>query len=148
MEAAQGRRARHERVAGFGRLLAYGAVAGVAAAVLNAVVYLAASLLGAIPFDVEIPNTGGPLLLGAVVIFSFVPALLAAVLLAPLGRLVSRPMRVFTIVAIVVFVLSLYTPFSIPGAPLAMILALDLMHLVAAVTIVVVLRRRGGQDQA
>ena len=148
MEAAQGRRARHERVAGFGRLLAYGAVAGVAAAVLNAVVYLAASLLGAIPLDVEIPNTGGPLPLGAVVIFSFVPALLAAVLLALLGRLVSRPMRVFTVVAIVVFVLSLYTPFSIPGAPLAMILALELMHLVAAVTIVVVLRRLGRQEQA
>ena len=107
MEATQGNRARGERVAGFGRLLAYGVVAGVVAAVLNAVVYLVASALGAIPLDVEIGNTGGPLPLGAVITFSFVPALLAAALLALLGRFVSRPIRVFTVVAIVVFLLSL-----------------------------------------
>ena len=118
------------------------------AAVLNAVVYSVASALGAIPLDVEIPNAGGPLPLGAVVVFSFVPAILAAGLLAILGRFVSRPIRVFTLVAIVVFVLSLYTPFSIPGAPLAMILALELMHLIAAATIVVVLGRLGRRDQA
>ena len=148
MEATRGSRARHERVAGFGRLLAYGAVAGAIAAVLNAVVYAVASALGAIPLDVEIPNTGGPLPLGAVVIFSFVPAILAAGLLAILGRFVSRPIRVFTLVAVLVFLLSLSTPFSIPGAPFAMILALELMHLVAAVTIVVVLARLGRRDQA
>ncbi len=48
--------------------MAYGALAEVVAAVLNAVVYVVSSVLG------------------AVVVFSFVPALLAAVLLALLGR--------------------------------------------------------------
>ena len=143
MEATQGNRSRGERVAGFGRLLGYGAVAGVVAAVLNAVVYLVASALGAIPSDVEVGNTGGPLPLGAVVVFSFVPAILAAGLLALLGRWIRRPIRVFVVLAVVVFVLSLYTPFSIPGAPVAMILALELMHLVAAVVIVGVLTRMG-----
>ena len=143
MQATRGSRAGGERVAGLGRLLAYGAVAGVVAAVLNAVVYLVASFVGAIPQSVEIPNTGGPLPLGAVVGFSFVPAVLAAGLLAILGRFTRRPFRVFTIIAVALFVVSLYTPFSIPGAPVAMILALEIMHAVAAVVIVGVLTRMG-----
>lgn len=143
MEATQSNHAGSGRVAGLGRLLALGAVAGAVAAALNAVVYLVASLLGAIPLDVEIPNTGGPLPIEAVVIFSFVPAILAAGFLALLGRFTKRPLRTFTIVAVVVFMLSLYTPFSIPGAPFAMILALELMHLVVAVIVVAVLTKLG-----
>ena len=140
MQATRGSRA---GVAGLGRLLAYGAVAGAIAAILNAVVYLVASAVGAIPQSVEIPNTGGPLPLGAVVGFSFVPAILAAGLLAILGRFTRRPFRVFTIIAVALFVVSLYTPFSIPGAPVAMILALEIMHAVAAMVIVGVLTRMG-----
>ena len=143
MEATRGSSTGGERVAGFGRLLAYGVVAGVAAAVLNAVVYLVASLLGAIPLDVEIPNTGGPLPLGAVVVFSFVPALLAAALLGLLGRFTRRPISVFYVVAVVLLLASFVTPFSIPGVPFTMVVALELMHVVAAVVIVVVLTRLG-----
>ena len=143
MAARPGSRAGSERVAGLGRLLACGVLAGVVAAALNAVVYLLASVLGAIPLDVEIPNTGGPLPLGAVLIFSFVPAILAAGLLALLGRFVRRPIRVFVALAVVAFVVSLYTPFSIPGVPVAMIVALEIMHAVAAVVIVGILTRMG-----
>ncbi len=145
MAAARGNRVGGGQVAGLGRLLAYGILAGVLAAALNAVVYLAASALGAIPPDVEVGNTGGPLPLGAVVVFSFVPAILAAGFLVFLGRFSRRPFRVFVVAAVLVFLLSLYTPFSITGAPLAMIVALELMHLVAALVIVAVLVRLGGR---
>ena len=143
MAATRASRAGNGRIAGLGRLLGYGAIAGVAAAVLNAVVYLVASALGAIPESVEIPNSGGPLPLGAVLVFSFLPALLAAGILALLGRSTRRPFGIFTALAVGVFLLSLYTPFGIPGAPVAMIVALELMHLVAAVVIVGVLTRMG-----
>lgn len=82
--------------------------------------------------------------LGAVVLFSFVPAILAAGFLALLGRFSGRPFRVFTVVVVVVFVLSLYTPFSIPGAPVSMIVALLLMHVVAAAVTVGGLTVSGG----
>ena len=50
--------------------------------------------------------------------------------------LLSRwPIRTFRIVAAVVLVLSFATPLTIPGAPLSMILTLELMHVVAAVII-------------
>jgi len=41
--------------------------------------------------------------------------------------------------AVVVLVVSFVNPFTIPGAPLAMILVLDLMHVIAAAIIVGVL---------
>ncbi|QIN79711.1 hypothetical protein GBA65_15545 [Rubrobacter marinus] len=141
MEATQGNRVGGEQVAGFGRLLIYGVVAGVAAAVANAVVYLLASALGAMPQDVV--ANGQPITLGAVATSSFVPAILAALLLALLGRFTRRPVSIFRIVAVVLLVVSFVTPFSIPGAPIAMIVALLLMHVVAAAVIVAVLTRFG-----
>ncbi len=53
--------------------------------------------------------------------------------------LARRPIRTFRIVAAVVLVLSFATPLTIPGAPLSMILTLELMHVVAAVVIVGIL---------
>ncbi len=141
MEATQGSRVGGERVAGFGRLLIYGAVAGVAAAMASAVIYLVASTLGAMPQDVL--ANGQPITLGAVVTSTLVPAILAAVLFALLGRFTRRPISIFRVVAVVFLLASFVTPFSIPGAPVPMILALLLMHVVAAAIIVVVLTRIG-----
>lgn len=44
-------------------------------------------------------------------------------------------MTVFRILAVVLLALSFVTPFSIPGAPVGMIAALELMHVIAAVVI-------------
>jgi peptidoglycan/LPS O-acetylase OafA/YrhL len=88
-----------------------------------------------------IVNDVGPITVGPVMMFSFVPALFAGVLLAVLARFSRRPVRIFLALAAVVFVLMLFPPFSIAGAPLGMILALELMHVVAAVTIVGIILR-------
>ena len=121
-----------------GRLLWVGPAAGVAAAVVNAVVYLLASAFGAMPSDVVVPGRG-PITLGAVLVSSFVPALVAAVVLTLLGRFTRRPVRNFVVLGAVVFVVSLVPPFSGPGAPVPMVAALILMHVVAAVVITGVL---------
>lgn len=126
-----------ERVA-LGRLLWAGPLAGVVAAVVNVLVYFGVSALGVIPegFVVSGRTPVTPVL---VVFSSFLPALLGAALLALLGRFVGRPIRTFRIVAGVVMVSSFATPITLPGAPVAMIAALILMHVVAAVVIVGVL---------
>ena len=54
---------------------------------------------------------------------------------AVVALLSRRPIRTFRIVAAVALVLSFATPLTIPGAPLSMILTLELMHVVAAVLI-------------
>ena len=121
-----------------GRFLAFGSIAGVLAAVANAVVYLLASALGAMPNSVLAPG-GAPITLFPVVLSSFVPALVAAVLLVVLGRFTRRPFGIFQTVAVVLLVLSLVTPFTIPGAPAGMIATLLIMHALAAAAIIWVL---------
>ena len=84
--------------------------------------------------------------LGMVVGSTVVPALVAGVVFALLGRFTRRPVRNFVVLVAVLLVLSFVTPLTISGAPLSMILAMELMHVVAAVVIVgglVVLARRG-----
>jgi hypothetical protein len=72
-------------------------------------------------------------------------ALLAALVLALIGLLSRRPVRVFRLVATGVLVLSFVMPLTISGAPLAMILSLEAMHVVAwtaAVGLLTTLARR------
>ena len=133
MENAQVSRVRGEHVA-FKRLLWSTPLAAVAAAVANAVVYFVASALGAMPQDFVVQGSG-PITLAPVVISSLIGAAGAAVVFAVVALLSRRPIRTFRIVAAGVLVLSFATPLTIPGAPLSMILTLELMHVVAAVII-------------
>ena len=128
------------------RLLWVALITALAAAAANGLVYLVATAVGAIPSDFVISGPGTPLTLGMVVGTTVVPAILAAVVFALLGRFTKRPVRNFVVVSAVLLVLSFVTPLTIPGAPLSMVLALELMHIVAAVAIVgglTALARRG-----
>lgn len=120
------------------RLLWVGPLAGLVAAVLNAMLYGITTAAGLIPAGFEAPN-GGVVGLGAVVSTSFVAALLGAAFLAVLGWLTRRPVRNFRVVAVVLLVLSFLTPFSLPGAPATLVAVLLLMHAIAAVSITGVL---------
>ncbi len=138
METAKSSHIQGERVA-FWRVLWAGPLAAVAAAVANAVVYFVASALGAMPQDVIVEDSG-PVTLEPVIFASVIGAVGAVVVFAIVALLVrQRPIRVFNVVATVALVLSFYTPFTIPGAPAAMVATLLLMHVVAAVVIVGVL---------
>ena len=133
MEDAQINRVQDEHVA-FKRLLWATPLAAVAAAVGNAVVYFVASALGAMPQDFVVQGSG-PITLAPVVLSSLIGAAGAAVIFAVVVLLSRRPIWTFRIVAVVALVLSFVTPLTIPGAPLSMILTLELMHVVAAVII-------------
>ncbi len=136
IEAAHSRRTQNERIA-LGRLLWAGPLAGVAATAANVAVYLVASAFGTIPEGIVENQT--PVTFGAVVFSSFVPALAGALLFALLGWLTRRPVRNIRVFATIVLVLSFATPFTIPGASLAMVVTLLLMHAVAAVVVVSIL---------
>ena len=122
-----------------GRLWWASLLAGLGAVVANVLVYFIVSAAGAIPSSVLIPGLNQPITVVLVIINSFIPALLAGVLLALLNRFTRRPVRSFRIIAAVLLVISFVNPLTIPGAPLTMILALDLMHVIAAAIIVGVL---------
>lgn len=122
------------------RLLWVGPLAGLSAAVANAVVYLVASAVGAMPrIDVSGLTGQGPITLGAVVLESFVPALLAAALFALFGQFTRRSVRNFRVLAAVLLVLSFASPLNLLEVPTVMIATLFIMHVVVAVLIVGVL---------
>jgi hypothetical protein len=120
----------------WGRLPLAGLVATVGAAGANAVVYFIAAALGAFPQSVIVPNAGGPLTLALVIISSLIGAVAAIIVFAAIGWFARRPIRLFRIVAAITLILSFVSPFSIPDAPVGMILSLELMHIIAAAIIV------------
>lgn len=113
-------------------------LAAVVAAVANAIVYVVASGFGFIPQSVLVPTPGGesPLTVGMVAFASVIGAIGAAVVFAVIGMFSRRPVRSFGIVATAVVVLSFASPLTIPDAPVAMVLSMELMHVVAWAAIV------------
>jgi hypothetical protein len=126
-----------ERIA-YGKLPWVALLAALTAAVANALVYFAASGLGFIPQSVLVPTPSGehPLTVAPVVVSSVVGAIGAAIVFAIIGLFAPRPVRLFCIAATVVLVLSFATPLTILGAPVAMILSLKVIHMVACVVTV------------
>jgi hypothetical protein len=148
METTQDSAVRGEgRVGRRGRLVRAGLLAALVAAATNAAVYLVATAAGAMPQDVVV-NGQGPITLPMVVTMSVLGAIGGTVVYALIGRFARRPVRVFRVVAAVALVLSFGGPFSIAGAPAAMIVTLLLMHVVAAAVVVgslTTLARRGAR---
>lgn len=111
---------------GIGRALLGGLAAGVVAAVVNAILFA----FGLI--DPSIATPAGPgITLAPVVVISLVANVVGGLVLWGVLRS-GRGVGLFRIIVLVVTVLSLAQPLILSGAPLAMILMLQLMHVVAA----------------
>jgi hypothetical protein len=107
----------------------------VAAVLANVLVYFAGdAIIGYDPAFVVLGNVVG------IAIFTLVPAVVAVLLYAALVRWSRNPVRLFTIISAIVFIVSLipdltYIP-TVAGATAAQTTILMLMHAVAAVVIV------------
>lgn len=140
-----------EQIVPISKLWRVGLVAAVGAAIANLVFFWITKSVFSIPYI--IPNIipmggpGGPLgSLPAVVIimFNVVPAIGATLLLAILGKFLSRPFRVFWIISVVVFLASFMLPLNLPSVVgTSTRIGLSLMHIIAAAVIVGVLTRLG-----
>lgn len=118
------------RLVSYRRLLLSALTAAAAATLVNTLLYFAGRIFGAFPPTVLVQ--GEPFSVVPVIMLSFFSVLVAAVVFALFARFVPRPKQVFYIVAAVIFVLMLFTPFTIPAAPTVTIVILELMHAVAA----------------
>jgi hypothetical protein len=130
-----------EKAVILGRIWWAALLAGVAAAAANALVFLIAQAAGAIPPDIIVPEANEPITVVPVMMVSFMPAIVAGIVLAILAALTPQPVKIFLIIATIMLILSFYTPFTIPGAIMPMIVVLNLMHIIAAVVISWVLIR-------
>ncbi len=134
---------RIQQVAQFRRLWPIGLVAAAGATVANVVFFFVSKEIG-IPYLVTMQGSLGPLPPVMVIVSSVIPAVAATVLCALLGKFLSRPIRVFTIISIIVLLLSLAPPLTMPAEVAASTkVGLVVMHLITAAVTVGVLTRLG-----
>ena len=120
---------------GWGRVALVGLGTVIAAVLANLVVYyIGAAIVGYNPDFVVLATNGGT------IFFTVIPAIVAVLLYAILLRFTRRPARIFSIIAAVVFVVTLIPDFTyiptVVGASNGQTAILVLMHVVAAVVIV------------
>lgn len=117
-----------------------GLIAIVAAAVVNGVLYFIGAALGWIP-DTVLTPMGIPVTIVPVVASTVVALVVATIVYSILNRFTGNPNRWFTIIAVIVLLLSAVSPLSLPGAPVMMIVVLEVMHLVAGLAAIYFLRQ-------
>lgn len=127
---------RIQQVASFRRLWPIGLVAAAGATIANVVFFFVSKEIG-IPYLLAMQGSLGPLLPVMVIISSVIPAVAATVLFALLGKFLSRPIRVFTIISIIVLLISFAPPLTMPADVAASTkVGLVVMHIItAAVTV-------------
>lgn len=105
-------------------------MAALITAVLNIIVYWIGDSNGAFPDSIQI-TTGDPLQISNVVMLSILGPVIGIIIFAAVGSI-----KVFRIIAIIGFILFIYTPFSVNDPSTKFIVFLEIMHVVAAVVTV------------
>lgn len=132
----QGEQARAEAVAR-GRI-PLAALAGAAIAIVgDLVLFLIGRATGAIPEAVPLPNvqTFGIVPIISITISAAIGAAVVYAILGAIGR-IRRPITVFRVVALGVFLLMFLSPFTIADVGVGFVAFLEAMHLLTAAAIV------------
>ena len=118
-----------------GKLFGQALLGGVAAAVVNVILFVGAKAAG-VPMTGEFqPGTVGELMLPLVVISSIVPAIFGAIIALLFQKFTKAPARNFAILAIGFGLLSLGGPANVKQIAVGTIVVMELMHVVAGVGI-------------
>jgi hypothetical protein len=117
------------------------ALAGMAAAFINSILFVLFNTMGIIPDNVFVQENQ-PLTVVPVIISSIVPSLLAGVVFYLLCRYSNKGYRIFSTIAIILLILSFANPFiAIKSIPLGMGLALNAMHIVVVTALLYSFKR-------
>lgn len=124
-----------------------GLTAGVVSALINAVLFYGFHATGILS-DLVYVRPNQPLTLAPVLMASLVPSLVGSLVFFLLEKFTSNGYRIFSILALTLAVLSLFSPFTVPvNVTLGYSLVLCVMHLVVAVVLVYVIGKRVKQKQ-
>jgi len=118
-----------------------GLLAGITSAVINGILFLIFHGAGVISDNIY-PQPNQPMTIMPVIMGSVVPAIIGSLVFFLLEKFTNNGFKIFSIVAIVLMVLSLYSPFTvIPGVTIGYSLVLCVMHIVVALTLLYFIRR-------
>ncbi len=130
----------------WGKLLPVGLASIALAVVANVAFYFLADALGWMSREVQVgnPENPGAITAGPVAIFTALLCLLGLGVYALLGRFTRKPLTIFLWIAVVVLVLQILPTLTV-GAPMAMVVALNIMHVIAGVIVVIGFTRFAGE---
>lgn len=115
----------------FKQSIVAGAIAAAAATLINVILFFIFHGAGIITDNIFVqPNQ--PLTFIAIIISSVIPTLIASMVFFLVEKFTKKGFMIFTIVSVVLVLLSLASPFSIIGVTTGYALVLDFMHLVVA----------------
>lgn len=125
-----------------GEIVKAGLLGAGVAAVINVVLYLLGRAMGSFPATALTPM-GRPVDAFAAAFISILGVVGGTVVYTLLTRFMDKPKgnRWFTIIAIIVLVVMIPTPFGISGAPVSQIVIMEVMHLVAGLSAIYFLTR-------
>ena len=125
----------------FKQIITAGALAAGASVVINAILFFIFKAAGVFTDDIFIqPNQ--PLTIVPIIISSILPSLIAACVFFLFEKYSSNGFKIFSIVAIVLMVLSFANPFmGIQGVTVAYGVVLDVMHVVVALSLLYFIKR-------
>lgn len=125
----------------FKQTITAGAMAAGVSVVINAILFFIFHAAGIISDAVFIqPNQ--PLTIVPVIISSILPTLVGACVFFLFEKFSSNGFKIFTIVAVILLLLSLLSPFmSVQDMPMAYGVVLDVMHVVVALSLLYFIKR-------
>lgn len=120
--------------------LVAGLLAGITSAIINAILFLIFHGAGVIS-DVIYPQPDKQMTIVPVIMASIVPSIIGSLIFSLFEKFTNRGYKIFSIVSIVLMVLSLYSPFTvIPGVTTSYALVLCVMHIVVPLTLLYFIR--------
>jgi len=125
----------------FKQIIIAGAIAATVAVLINAILFFIFQAVNIITNDIMVqPNQ--PLTLVAVIISSIIPTLIGSCVFFLFEKFGKNGFKTFSIVAIILLVLSLGNPFfMIPNVTIGYGISLDIMHVVVAVSLLYFIKR-------
>ena len=127
----------------FAQNIQAGLLAGVVSAVINAVLFFIFHSTGVLADTIYVQPPSQPLTIMPVIVASLIPSLIGSIVFFLIDKFTSNGYRIFSILAIVLAVLSLFSAVTVPvNVTLGYSLVLCVMHLVVAFVLVYFIGRR------
>lgn len=125
----------------FGQAVKAGLFAGLAAAAVNTILFFIFHAAGVLTDTIFI-QPGQPLTVVPVLISSILPAIIASMVFFLFDKYTKSGFRIFTIVSIVLLLLSFMNPFmGIPGVTMGYAIVLNVMHVTVVAALLFFIRR-------
>lgn len=115
--------------------------AALSSAVINAIIFFIFRGLGIFDETIIDPSSKATLTIVPVLISSIIPSIIAGLVFFLFEKYSKNGFKFFTILSIILVLLSLMSPFKIPNVAMGFVVGLNLMHLVVAGNVLFFLNR-------